>query len=55
MNSAELEIIILDLKKVVVETEAIAKEANKNLEESRLVLSMMQYELDKKFGGEVLA
>lgn len=54
MTKDEIETIIIDLKKIVIETEAIAKEANENLEKSQLVLSMMEYKLDCDFGGGLL-
>lgn len=52
MTAAELEIIIVDLKKIVIETESIKNEAVKNLENSRLVLEMMEYQFDREFGGK---
>tara|TARA_R110002153_G_scaffold1650_5_gene8489 strand:- start:266 stop:433 length:168 start_codon:yes stop_codon:yes gene_type:complete len=54
MSQDEIETIIVDLKKIVIETEAIAKEANENLEKSQLVLSMMEYKLSCDFGGGLL-
>ena len=54
MRKDEIETIIIDLKKIMTETEAIAKEANQNLEKSQLVPSMMEYKLDCDFGGGLL-